>query len=120
MRLELESVINTDQFIGKKVYVCAYQEPDLHSRRAVQNVHVTECIVAPMDEYLQNASTKKTIYHSKNALLKLTKTRLVIYNNPVQPYAYNASYHTWTKTGGINIFDDLDECKEHYISLLKS
>lgn len=117
MKLDLEAVINTDQYIGQKVYICAYQ-PGRYAK-PLQNIIATECIVTTIDEYMANSEKKKPIYYSKNAIIKMHKKQnRPLYNSPIQPY--DQTSYKWMKNGAIHVFDNMIECQEYFKHLLKS
>ena len=119
MKLNLEDVINSGSYAGKILYVCAYQEGKRYSA-ALQNITATPVLVTEISEYIEKSNNKQNPRYSEScALVKYhLKNKTANYNKIVQPYD-NSSF-TSKKNGSIHVFDDYDECKQHYISLIRS
>ena len=117
MQLNLEDVITNPEWIGKIVYVCAFQ-PGRHASRALQNITATAVLVESRERYFELSTKKKDVYYCTNILLTYNERQSKInYNKPISPYD-NTSFKS-RKNGPLSVFDNLKECQEHYIKLIK-
>lgn len=118
MQLDLEDVITNPEWIGKIVYVCAYQ-PGRYTR-ALQNIKATPCVIVTRDDYYEQSTQKKDVYYCTNILIAVNERHgnKRNYNRPISPYD-NTSFKS-RKNGPICVFDNLVECQNHYISLMKT
>lgn len=58
MQLNLEDVITNPEWIGKIVYVCAFQ-PGQYAVRALQNITATAVLVESRERYFELSTKKK-------------------------------------------------------------
>ncbi len=68
--------------------------------------------------YFELSTKKKEVYYCTNILLTYNERQSKInYNKPISPYD-NTSFKS-RKNGPLSVFDNLKECQEHYIKLIK-
>lgn len=104
-------VINNAEFIGRQFYVCALIKSN-YSRPIVK---LEPCMVTAVTFVDHSANAKKQIKPTEKAILVKTaiRTGVINYDTVISPVELKSG-----RRQQINIFDNIDECKAHYATLL--
>ena len=117
MQLNLDDVVSNPAWIGKTVYVCAFKDGIRYSH-ATMNLPATPCFIDSRDNYDRLSMKQPKVPLGDNILLRYSKRNGVNYDKPVKPY--DANSNKIVKKGIINVFDNIEDCKLYYLSLIRS
>lgn len=106
MEIDVNKITNSKEFVGKKVWICDYRQPDL-DKKPIRHVKPTEVMVFSNEDLPAN----KRVYYSENHFRKLSAKGVP--SSTIIGVFDNTGYRSFTGVA-LKIFDNKEDCIEEY------
>lgn len=115
MKIDIEDIVNAVGLNGKKYFVCDYRKDT--TQKAIRHIKPIEIILQDNDDYNKAGKKYPRVHYSKYAFVQINKNGEPIYSKSISPFD-NTGWRSYTGIG-LNIFDNMQECIDHYNSQVK-
>lgn len=111
MQYDLNDIVKSDEFVGKKIWICDYRKEI--DKKADRHVKPTEVYVAGNSDF-EAAGISPRIYYSVVGFAKLNKKGEPLLKQLIPPFD-NTGYRSYAGVG-VYAFDNKKECVDMYNS----
>lgn len=116
MKIEIKDIVNVAGLNGKKYFVCDYRKDT--TQKAIRHIKPTEIILQDEDDYNRAGKKYPRVHYSRYAFVQMNQKGEPVYSKNISPFD-NTGWRSYTGVG-LNIFDNLQECIDHYNSQVKA